>query len=366
MAVSTALVIDDSKSARIMLSRLVQSNGLEVNMVESGEDAIRYLEDHPLPDVIFMDHMMPGMDGLETTRLITQNPRLRHIPILMYTSKEGDEYEAEVFASGAYAMLGKPAKPERLKELLEELDARELPAPEATVPEVMAPETTEQTPELASELTQAAEPIQIEATDTENASPISSEDHPTATSAEEEDEEMSKELIEEVSAKLIARALEDALQPLNSTLQRLETNTQENKSEIRKLNARQEQNVNLVSQAVLDASLRQTTTQLQTQITSESKSIRDLLEQKAELSPKALEQIKQIATQSGAEAGAARAEKAAVSTSEAVAAKIGAAQAQIQVQQDIAPYVQQAKKANMIAIIAIVVAAAAIINSFLP
>ena len=111
MAVSTALVIDDSKSARIMLSRLVQSNGLEVNMVESGEDAIRYLEDHPLPDVIFMDHMMPGMDGLEPTRLITQNPRLRHIPILMYTSKEGDEYEAEVFASGAYAMLGKPAKP---------------------------------------------------------------------------------------------------------------------------------------------------------------------------------------------------------------------------------------------------------------
>ncbi|WP_156490632.1 response regulator, partial [Oleiphilus sp. HI0086] len=60
MAVNTALVVDDSKSARIMLSRLVQKNGLEVNMVESGEEALSYLESSPLPDLIFMDHMMPG------------------------------------------------------------------------------------------------------------------------------------------------------------------------------------------------------------------------------------------------------------------------------------------------------------------
>ena len=176
---------------------------------------------------------------------------------------------------------------------------------------------------------------------------------------------MSKELIEEVSAKLISRALEDALQPLNTTLQKLDTNTQENRSDIRKLTARQDQNINLVSQAVLDASLRQTTTQLQTQITSEIKSIRDLLEQKAELSPKALEQIKQIATQSGGESGAEKAEKAAMSAAEAVAAKVSAAQAQIQVQQDIAPYISQTKKANVLAITAIIVAAGAIISNLI-
>ncbi len=350
MAVNTALVVDDSKSARIMLTRLVEKNGLEVNMVESGEDAIRFLEDHPLPDVIFMDHMMPGMDGLETTKLINQNPRTREIPILMYTSKEGAEYEAEVLSSGAYALLGKPAKPERLKELIDELNARVITV-EASDTSVVT--ETQEAP---------AETVEDEVI----SAPIADETITTITSTEEEDEEMSKELIEEVASKLIARAIEDALQPLNATLQKLDTATQENKSEIRKLNSRQDQNVNLVSQAVLDASLRQTTTQLQTQITSEIKSIRDLLEQRGELSPKALEQIKQIATQSGAEAGAERAEKAAVSTSEAVAAKIGAAQAQIQVQQDIAPYAQQAKKANLLAIIAIIAATAAIINSFLP
>tara|TARA_R110002074_G_scaffold106982_4_gene231240 strand:- start:4637 stop:5614 length:978 start_codon:yes stop_codon:yes gene_type:complete len=325
MAVSTALVIDDSKSARIMLSRLVQKNGLDVNMVESGEEAISYLASNPLPDVIFMDHMMPGMNGLETTREITKNPLTSHIPILMYTSKEGDAYEAEVKDSGAYGMLGKPAKPERLKELIDELNNIA----------IKASDTAMDQPQLA------------------------------ITSVEEEEEEMSKELIEEVSAKLISRALEDALQPLSTTLQKLETNTQENKSDIRKLTARQDQNINLVSQAVLDASLRQTNTQLQTQITSEIKSIRNLLEQKAELSPKALEQIKQIAAQSGGESGAEKAEKAAMSAAEAVAAKVSAAQAQIQVQQDIAPYISQAKKANLLAITAIIIAAGAIISNFI-
>lgn len=337
MAVSTALVIDDSKSARIMLSRLVQKNGLEVNMVESGEEAISYLASNPLPDVIFMDHMMPGMDGLQTTREITKNPLTSHIPILMYTSKEGDAYEAEVRESGAYGMLGKPAKPERLQQLIAELNDISIEAPS---------------------IVDAAE------NESEHTASIN-EAQPITTLIEEEDEEMSKELIEEVSAKLIARAIEDALQPLNSTLQKLDTNTQENKSEIRKLTARHEQNINLVSQPVLDASLRQTTTQLQTQLTSEIKSIRDLLEQKSELSPKALEQIKQIATQSGGESGAEKAEKAAMSAAEAVAAKVSAAQAQIQVQQDIAPYISQAKRANLLAITAIIVAGAAIISNFI-
>lgn len=350
MAVSTALVIDDSKSARIMLSRLVQKNGLEVNMVESGEEAISYLANNPLPDVIFMDHMMPGMDGLQTTREITNNVLTRHIPILMYTSKEGEAYEAEVRESGAYGMLGKPAKPDRLKELIDELNARE----------AVAPETIQA---VTSDVVESSE-IQTNSQSIET--PANSEiSQPVIISAQEEEEEMSKELIEEVSAKLISRALEDALQPISSILQKLETNTQENKSDIRKLTARQEHNVNLVSQAVLDASLRQTTTQLQTQITSEIKSIRDLLEQKSELSPKALEQIKQIASQSGGESGAQKGEKAAMSAAEAVAAKVSAAQAQIQVQQDIAPYISQTKKANMMAIVAILVAAAAIINSFI-
>jgi CheY-like chemotaxis protein len=340
MAVETALVVDDSKSARIMLSRMVKKTGLEVEMVESGEDALARLESGPYPDVIFMDHMMPGMDGLQTTKQITSNPKTLHIPIFMYTSKEGPAYEEEVAASGATGMLGKPAKPERLLEVIAELNERISNTPVA--PAIPEPTLEQETLTVESEQAIITEP-------------------PT----EPEEEEMSKELIEEVSARLVARAIEDALQPISGSIHRLETNITENQSDIRKLSSRQDQNQNLVSQAVLDASLKQTTVQLQNLITGEVKSIRDLLEQQTELSPTTLQTIKDIASQSGSESGTVTAEKAATSAAEAVAAKVGAAQAQIQVMQDMDPILRQAKKANIMSIVAILAAAAAIACSFL-
>jgi len=342
MAVETALVVDDSKSARIMLSRMVKKTGLEVEMVESGEDAIARLESGPYPDVIFMDHMMPGLDGLQTTKEITSNAQTSHIPIFMYTSKEGPAYEAEVAASGAAGMLGKPAKPERLLEVIAELNERIAVKP---------PTIQEQTaviPQAQEEL--IVEPVQPTITE---------------TITEPEEEEMSKEMIEEVSARLVARAIEDALQPISASIHRLETNISENQSDIRKLSSRLDQNQNLVTQSVLDASLKQTTVQLQNLVTSEIKSIRDLLEQQTELSPAALQQIKDIASNSGSEAGTLTAEKTATSAAEAVAAKVGAAQAQIQVMQDMAPIIKQAKTAKMISVIAILVAGAAIASAFL-
>lgn len=354
MAVNTALVVDDSKSARIMLSRLIQKSGLEVNMVESGEEALAYLENAPHPDVIFMDHMMPGMDGLETTKKISANPATAHLPILMYTSKEGPEYEAEMIAAGAYAMLGKPAKPERLKELIDDLNSRtelaaSLPAEESLQTEQSSEEVNEQPETLAAEITDGTRIEQDQ----------------IAISPEEEEEEMSQELIEEVSSKLIARAIEDALQPISSSLHRLETSIHENQSEIRKLSARQDQNVNHVSQAVLDASLKQTGVQFHNQITAEIKAVRDLIESRADLPPAALQQIKDIASKTGAEAGSSIAEKTASGAAEAVAAKVSAAQAQIQVQQDMKPFVEQAKKANMVAIVSLIVAIGAIASNFL-
>ena len=350
MAVTTALVVDDSKSARIMLSRLVKKNGLEVNMVESGEEAIAYLESSALPDVIFMDHMMPGMDGLETTKAISQNKLTAHIPILMYTSKEGDKYEAELLASGAYGMLGKPAKPERLIALIAELNERPEPTATTEPDQTDTPASEQVITEPNTSLTEVTEQEELIV---------------SSPAEKEEEEEMSQELIEQVSAKLIARAIEDALQPLSSSLQRLETSIHENQSEIRKLNARQDQNVNHVSQAVLDASLKQTGVQFHNQITAEIKAVRDLIENQAELSPSALQRIKDVAGQTGAEAGASTAEKAATSAAEAVAAKVSAAQAQIQVQQDMQPFAQQAKKANMVAAISLVVAIGAAVSAYL-
>ena len=91
MPIKNALVVDDSKSARMMLQRLLSKMNVKADVVESAEAALVFL-DNAQPDVIFMDHMMPGMDGLEATQLIKANPKTATIPTIMYTSKEGEDY----------------------------------------------------------------------------------------------------------------------------------------------------------------------------------------------------------------------------------------------------------------------------------
>lgn len=105
-----ALVVDDSKSARVVLSRMLEKYGIEVDSADSAESALDYLKQHH-PDVIFMDHLMPGMNGLQAVREIKANPERAAIPIMMYTSQEGELYAGEARASGAVGVLPKSIRP---------------------------------------------------------------------------------------------------------------------------------------------------------------------------------------------------------------------------------------------------------------
>ena len=69
-----------------------------------------------------MDHMMPGMDGLEATQLIKSNPRTASIPTIMYTSKEGKEYQDMALSHGANGVLAKPASHEAVMAVIQSLD----------------------------------------------------------------------------------------------------------------------------------------------------------------------------------------------------------------------------------------------------
>ena len=110
MAAKRALVVDDSKSARIVLSRMLEKYGIVVDVAESAEAALEYLGTSR-PDVVFMDHLMPGMDGLQAVREIKANPATAAIPIMMYTSQEGDLYAGLARASGAVGVLPKSIHP---------------------------------------------------------------------------------------------------------------------------------------------------------------------------------------------------------------------------------------------------------------
>ncbi len=120
MSSKRALVVDDSKSARAFLSRILERHEITVDAAESAEAAIDYLTRNR-PDVIFMDHMMPGMDGFQAVQSIKNNPRTSAIPILMYTSQEGDLYAGQARALGAEGVLPKQIKQADVTKLLFQL-----------------------------------------------------------------------------------------------------------------------------------------------------------------------------------------------------------------------------------------------------
>src|SRR5271169_2787048 len=120
MARKRALVVDDSKSARVLLSRILEKYEVEVDMAESAEQAIEYLKNNR-PDAIFMDHLMPGMDGLQAVREIKGNPQTAMIPIMMYTSQEGELYVGQARALGAMGVLPKQVRPVDVSKVLYEL-----------------------------------------------------------------------------------------------------------------------------------------------------------------------------------------------------------------------------------------------------
>ncbi len=116
-----ALIVDDSKSARLSLARILQKHAIEVDTAESAELAIEYLATHR-PDAIFMDHMMAGMDGLQAVQIIKNNPRTATIPIMMYTSQEGELYVGQARALGAIGVLPKQIKPADVTKVLYQLN----------------------------------------------------------------------------------------------------------------------------------------------------------------------------------------------------------------------------------------------------
>ncbi len=130
MSAKRALIVDDSKSARLFLARVLQDFEIDVDSAESAEAAIDYLSSNR-PDVIFMDHQMPGMDGLQAVQAIKNDPRTATIPIMMYTSQEGELYLGQARALGALGVLPKQIKPTDVSKVLYQLHL----VPDRRIPE---------------------------------------------------------------------------------------------------------------------------------------------------------------------------------------------------------------------------------------
>lgn len=129
MTEKLALVVDDSRVARMTLSKLLQSYGYTIIEQESAEEALKWLSgDISLPDIIFMDVMMPGMDGVSATRELKARPLLKNIPVIVCTGHDSETDTDKARDSGATAVLAKPPAPQVLFEILTRLN-QPRPAP---------------------------------------------------------------------------------------------------------------------------------------------------------------------------------------------------------------------------------------------
>jgi CheY-like chemotaxis protein len=143
-----ALVVDDSRVARMTLSKLLVAHDLQVVELGSGEDALVYLKgDDVKPDIIFMDVMMGGMDGLTATQQIKADDNLKHIPVVVCTGHDTDADRAKSQEAGAVATLTKPPKAEALDAIIAEL-AQHI----AIVPQVDTASSPIDSTELLTEL----------------------------------------------------------------------------------------------------------------------------------------------------------------------------------------------------------------------
>ncbi len=131
------LLIDDSKVTRYALRIELKTRGIDVDTAESAEAALEILKSR-VPDAILMDHIMPGLNGLEALEIIRADPRTAHVPIVLCTSQEDSDFAAAAQKKGVLAVLPKSLAAERLTEIIACLQAAidsNTPAPLAQVPQ---------------------------------------------------------------------------------------------------------------------------------------------------------------------------------------------------------------------------------------
>lgn len=107
MTIQRILIVDDSPTERFFLADLLGKNGYEVNMAENGNEALdkaRQLK----PDLILMDVVMPGLNGFQATRAISRDDEIKHIPVILCTTKNQETDKIWGMRQGAIEYMVKP------------------------------------------------------------------------------------------------------------------------------------------------------------------------------------------------------------------------------------------------------------------
>jgi len=113
--VALILIVDDSPTEVHVMKKALEKGGFKTATAGDGQEGVRLAKEMH-PDLIFMDIVMPGMNGYQATRAIVNDPGTRRIPIVMVTSKGHDTDRVWGLRQGAVDYLVKPVSPDVLVE----------------------------------------------------------------------------------------------------------------------------------------------------------------------------------------------------------------------------------------------------------
>jgi twitching motility two-component system response regulator PilH len=113
--VALILIVDDSPTEVHVMKKALEKGGFSTATAGDGQEGVRMAREMH-PDLIFMDIVMPGMNGYQATRAIVNDPDTRTIPVVMVTSKGHETDRIWGLRQGAVDYLVKPVSPDQLVE----------------------------------------------------------------------------------------------------------------------------------------------------------------------------------------------------------------------------------------------------------
>jgi chemosensory pili system protein ChpA (sensor histidine kinase/response regulator) len=114
------MVIDDSITMRKVTARILERHNIQAVTAKDGLDAVAMLQTQ-VPDLAILDIEMPRMDGFEVVAHIRNQPHLRHLPIIMVTSRGGQKHRERAMKLGVNDYLTKPYQEEQLMQSIRKI-----------------------------------------------------------------------------------------------------------------------------------------------------------------------------------------------------------------------------------------------------
>ena len=108
------LIVEDEIHLQKLIAFILERDGHKVAVANNGEEGLKSLQDNPSPDMVILDILMPGMDGLTVLRNMRADPKLKEVPVILLTALAQENVVLQGIRLGVKDYIRKPFQPKEL------------------------------------------------------------------------------------------------------------------------------------------------------------------------------------------------------------------------------------------------------------